>query len=240
MTADFQNLMTRLHGARGKEDLSAAISGFLAGYGLTTFAYLGFSRGSAGPPVYVSTYPEGWIRHYENRRYQEIDPVVLRARSSVLPFYWSSVPDAQTSDEQRRFYGEATEFGIRCGFLVPIHDTQGDTALVSFASDARPEVLSRTIEQHKPVIHMAAIYFHAYARQRLAHPLELARPQLTPREIACLQWIARGKTSYDIADILSVSRRTVVFHLENAKVKLNAVTLPQAVANALQNRLIEF
>ena len=66
------------------------------------------------------------------------------------------------------------------------------------------------------------------------------RPHLSPREITCLQWIARGKTAWEIGEILSISRRTVVFHLENAKRKLDAVSLPQAVATALQDRLIEF
>jgi LuxR family transcriptional activator of conjugal transfer of Ti plasmids len=69
--------------------------------------------------------------------------------------------------------------------------------------------------------------------------VELERPHLTPREVSCLQWLVLGKTMWDISEILGISRRTVVFHLENAKYKLNAVTLPQAVACALARRLIE-
>ncbi len=40
---------------------------------------------------------------------------------------------------------------------------------------------------------------------------------LSEREIEILTWVARGKTSADIAQILGLSKRTVDFHVENAR-----------------------
>jgi DNA-binding CsgD family transcriptional regulator len=101
-------------------------------------------------------------------------------------------------------------------------------------------LLRRDIEAHRQLLHLASIYFHVHAGQKLDDATEIDHPRLSPREVACLQWVVRGKSMWEIGEILSISRRTVVFHIENAKRKLDAVTLPQAVALALQRRLIEF
>jgi LuxR family transcriptional activator of conjugal transfer of Ti plasmids len=182
-----------------------------------------------------------WVNHYQNRRYQDIDPVVVAARASRLPFFWSEQSlGNRASQEQRRFFGEATEFGIKCGLTVPIHDSLTGMATVTFISDRNPAQLRRDIEVHRQLLHLASIYFHVHAGQKLEDAAEKDQPRLSPREVACLQWVVRGKSMWEIGEILSISRRTVVFHVENAKRKLDAVTLPQAVAVALQKRLIEF
>jgi DNA-binding NarL/FixJ family response regulator len=62
---------------------------------------------------------------------------------------------------------------------------------------------------------------------------------LNDRELECLTWSARGKTSPEIAAILSLSKRTVNFHIENACRKLNVSTRTEAVAKASSGRLIE-
>lgn len=62
---------------------------------------------------------------------------------------------------------------------------------------------------------------------------------LTDREREMLRWIANGKASEDVADILKVSRRTVEVHLQHARQKLNAATTTHAVARALISRQIK-
>ncbi len=43
---------------------------------------------------------------------------------------------------------------------------------------------------------------------------------LNDREIETLSWAARGKTSAEIAEIIGLSKRTVDFHIDNAREKL--------------------
>jgi DNA-binding CsgD family transcriptional regulator len=62
---------------------------------------------------------------------------------------------------------------------------------------------------------------------------------LSQREAECLTWCAKGKTSGEIATILDISKRTVNFHVENARMKLDVATRIQAVAKAISERLIE-
>jgi DNA-binding NarL/FixJ family response regulator len=62
---------------------------------------------------------------------------------------------------------------------------------------------------------------------------------LTPREIETLTWSARGKTSDEIATILSLSKRTVDFHIDNARAKLGVTSRVQAAVKAATGGLIE-
>lgn len=63
--------------------------------------------------------------------------------------------------------------------------------------------------------------------------------QLSEREVEVLTWVARGKTSADIAELLKLSKRTVEFHIENARSKLSAGSRTEAVVKAAAGRLIE-
>jgi len=62
---------------------------------------------------------------------------------------------------------------------------------------------------------------------------------LNDREVEVLTWVARGKTSMEIAQILGLSKRTVDFHIDNARDKLGTSTRTEAVLKAATGRLIE-
>ena len=61
---------------------------------------------------------------------------------------------------------------------------------------------------------------------------------LTPREIECLEWVARGFQDDRIAARLNISRSTVRLHLSTARRKLKAKTREQALVRAVQLKLI--
>ena len=62
---------------------------------------------------------------------------------------------------------------------------------------------------------------------------------LNEREVEVLTWSARGKTSAEIAKILGLTKRTIDFHIDNAREKLGAATRTEAVLKAATGRLIE-
>jgi DNA-binding response OmpR family regulator len=63
--------------------------------------------------------------------------------------------------------------------------------------------------------------------------------ELGERERETLTWAARGKTFAEIGEILGLSRRTVEFHLDNARRKLGVPTRTQALIKAAIGQLIE-
>jgi DNA-binding response OmpR family regulator len=62
---------------------------------------------------------------------------------------------------------------------------------------------------------------------------------LREREVETLTWAARGKTFWEIGAILGLSKRTVEFHLENARRKLGVATRTQALIKAATGHLIQ-
>jgi DNA-binding NarL/FixJ family response regulator len=62
---------------------------------------------------------------------------------------------------------------------------------------------------------------------------------LNAREAETLTWVARGKTSAQIAEMLEMPKRTVEFHLDNARAKLRASTRTEAALKATMGRLIK-
>ena len=64
-------------------------------------------------------------------------------------------------------------------------------------------------------------------------------PHLSKREKEVLMWSTRGKSSWEIAVILNITERTVNFHINNIKQKLNVVSRTQAAAVAIEMGLTE-
>jgi DNA-binding response OmpR family regulator len=62
---------------------------------------------------------------------------------------------------------------------------------------------------------------------------------LREREVEALTWAARGKTFWEIGEILGLSKRTVEFHLDNARRKLGVATRTQALIKAATGHLIQ-
>jgi len=73
-------------------------------------------------------------------------------------------------------------------------------------------------------------------RHRLSRTQEPERDkpgfELTAREVETLTWVARGKSSAEIAVILEVTERTVNFHIDNVIRKMGVASRVQAAVKA--------
>jgi LuxR family transcriptional regulator, activator of conjugal transfer of Ti plasmids len=209
-------------------------------YGFPRFAYLSFApRGDDDDTLAMTTYPSAWVEQYCENRYDRIDPVIARSITTTLPFTWSGDRfDAKLTKKQKWLLEQASEFGIQHGVTIPIHDRQGKVATLTIAACESRSVFHARAEQYRHQLHLIGIYLHAQLRNVTPASISPLRPCLTQRERSCLQWAARGKSALDTAEIMSVSRRTVVFHTENAKRKLGVATVQQAVAKGLMYDII--
>jgi DNA-binding CsgD family transcriptional regulator len=62
---------------------------------------------------------------------------------------------------------------------------------------------------------------------------------LTAKEIECLRWCKEGKTNWEIGEILSISEKTVEFHLGKSMRKLGASNRITAVMLGIKRGVIE-
>ncbi|MEM7523726.1 MAG: helix-turn-helix transcriptional regulator, partial [Pseudomonadota bacterium] len=61
---------------------------------------------------------------------------------------------------------------------------------------------------------------------------------LSQREVECLSWVAVGKSSWDIGQIIGVSENTVNFHMKNIFMKLEVNNRTLAAVKAMKLGLI--
>lgn len=182
--------------------------------------------------VMAKRWPDEWFRLYTQRNYDRFDPVVRHLRRTINPFEWSEAPYHRGDDRRAaEVMDRAADFRMVRGFIVPIHGLAGYEAAISFGG-SNIELNSRT----KPVLHLMAMY--AFDRIRtLAAPAPPAA-RLTHREREALIWAARGKSAWEIGEILSIAQRTAEEHISTAGRKLGAANKTHAVAIAIRQNLI--
>jgi DNA-binding CsgD family transcriptional regulator len=208
-------------------------------YGMKTVAYLGTGtldrKVPRREPYIAVTYSSEWIEHYRACDYLKIDPVIRIGLRRLLPIDWDDFAGGDTS--LREFFGEASEFGLgRKGMSFPVHGHGGDRALFSVTADLSDREwhwARRTAFRHFPII--AAHLHEAVLR---TEGLLRAQPQLSPREVECLQWTSEGKTVWECGMILGLSPHTVRCYLESARHKLGASSNTHAVSIALKSGLL--
>ncbi len=238
----FQDFIEELETSKDEVAMSAALSRAVADCDLPRFAYVRFAADATdqGEVLPITNYPWEWRERYLAQRYDRIDPVLHTTFEKIIPFYWDGLgASAPLSKKQRKLFDEASDFGIRSGFTIPVHEGKPLAASLTFIAEGNIERFQKIIDSHWYRIHLISIYFHAYMRELHLRTISTAqRPYLTSRETQVLQWMARGKTTYEVGKIYGITGRTAVFHLENAKRKLGVVSVRQAVVEALMYGII--
>lgn len=185
--------------------------------------------------VMTATYPDEWRQIYRDKNFHLIDPVLRESKSRVSPFLWEDLLDSgKLGDREKEFMGIAQEFGLANGLTVPIHGPKGDFALISLSSDQPESEFHDLVASHKHTLHIFSIYYHEAIQDLFAKEnADTSGISLTPRELECLRWTARGKSSWETSVLLKISERTVNFHIANAMRKLSVYNKTHAVAKAV-------
>ena len=181
------------------------------------------------PLVLVQHVPADWAGRYNDRGYLFKDPVFHRLQADPQPFSWAdSYASCPSQPDRKLVGGEAAEFGLTGGFVVPVVTLDERIAAVSFGGD-RAEL----DPGHAGQLSFAAtcaigrfLQLHASA--------DISPAEVTPRERECLIWTSEGKTEADIADILGVSTSTISKHIASARDRLHAINKAHAVALAMK------
>ena len=184
----------------------------------------------------LNGYPDDWRQHYLDKGYTFVDPTVNYARGHVVPTLWDSLvtaPDNTVAEAKigKIMFEEARDFGLAKGLSVPLHGLGCSFGMMSYAArDPRHPIVESTVQAEAMLL---ATYVHQTASALLFGPRLRDTKPLSARERECLKWAAEGKSSWDIAHLLNITERTVVFHLHNACEKLGVATRQQAVAKAM-------
>jgi LuxR family transcriptional regulator, quorum-sensing system regulator BjaR1 len=177
--------------------------------------------------------PNQWAARYNASGYVFRDPVVTHLLHQRTPFTWKEAYVASPQpDDVYLIGGEASEFGLKDGYVVPIYTLERSLAAVSFGGPTTVTDVAELASLHFAASYAVGSHLHRKAtRKRLTQAL-------TPREYDCLLWAGEGKTDWEISMILGISRSTVLKHVASARQKLGAVNKAHAIATALRIKLL--
>ncbi len=218
------------------EELDKVFGDTLSNLGFDVFVGANVVDASGRPNVKIlfgHTHSQ-WEAHYQSHRYYAHDAVIQAMLTSTEPLFWSDLPERRlVTGNERRVLDEAGDFGLKNGFMTPIHNLDRSISAVLLMG----EYIDARDSDIRAAAHMLSIYYGAIGR-RLHRTIEEeagdmhAALALSRRQIECLKWVREGKSSQDIGDILGLSSRTVDFYIASACTRLGVRTRVQAVVNA--------
>lgn len=179
-----------------------------------------------------------WVTHYEEMGYLDIDAIAHAARHSTAPIEWiAQRPPANIHPNQRQIFNEAYDLGFRGGFCYLARKQKFNIVFGFYHQQPLTNLPAK-----EDIADMLLATLHAHERLRIIEQKDddvCQEKDLSDREKVCLSLIKDGLTVSEAASVLKLADRTVTFHLQNCRAKLNAKTLPQAVAIALVHGMIE-
>lgn len=244
--ADHMNALSR---AQSIAEIGTSLQNTLNLLGFDTYSYvhvrppLGKRIRSFVPQVaqdgqvvheFLATFPDDWVEHYLLQGFSDVDPTFQKAMGTILPFDWREV-SAQNdlSNGQRRVFDEARDFGLTTGATIPIHGPESGLSTLNVSSSGSQQQFEESYQLARQDLLWVAVQTHeAFLRLSEDAPEE-ARVRLTDRERDCLLWTARGKTAWEVGQILKISEETVLFHLKNGTRKLGVFSKHHAVVKAV-------
>jgi LuxR family quorum-sensing system transcriptional regulator CciR len=184
--------------------------------------------------VLASTYPEHLIKRYLEQAYGSVDAVVRLSATTNTPFACDAVPSlCPLSEVQKTIFSEVREAGLRNGVVVPIHYPGDSVDIVCFATASNEPIAPGRALQMQAIGNLLVLRQQEF--EKAARPLTAT---LTERERECLTWMASGKSSWEIGQIMNISDNTVRFHIKNTFQKLGCTNRVSAVVLALRLGLV--
>jgi LuxR family transcriptional regulator, quorum-sensing system regulator BjaR1 len=210
----------------------------LSGYGFHAWLIASLPKPGerAGSLAMLNGWPQGWTQLYVQKNLLQDDPVVANCFRSTVPFEWREAPyDPLRNVKAKEVMDRAVDVGMRRGFCVPIHTSEGYQAVVTMAGE-RVEIGGSALR----ALHFMSLYAHGKAA-------ELCTPKRTPpvrvlteREREVLRWASVGKSSWEISQIFGIAQSTVTAHLKAAAAKLDTPNRVATVVAALRRGEISF
>lgn len=239
--AAFQQAVEAMQAAPSAQARFAVVTQALGELGIDQVNYGFFDPAAASRAeaevVFLSTMRSDWLEYYQDRGLHQLDPhVTLVRQGNILPYRWGDAQVEAIADDRALATAEETrEAGLKSALCVPLtgpFDPRQAIAGMTLGSSLSEAELSRRVGSGAPYLTALAHVFHNLSLGSLLREAAGTTP-LTSRERECLSFLAAGLRPDRIADRLGLARVTVDLHLANARRRLKARTLPEAVAKAL-------
>src|SRR5205085_1838462 len=138
------------------------------------------------------------------------------------PIIWNQ--ETYTSIGQGDVWEMQAQYGYRAGIALALHLPEGRHFCMGVDRDQALPTSSAEVTRMVADLQLFAVHAQDAALRLLAPPSPPGDiPSLTPRELESLRWTMEGKTAWELGNILGISERTAVLHVNNATHKLDCV-----------------
>ena len=225
--------------ARSQEEFRSEIVRFSQSLGFDTVSAITVIDRPLSDPEFIAVdnAPEAYWDAMEAKEDNRRDPVMQHCKQHSIPITWNQ--DTYTSRGVGDLWEQQAQFGYRNGVCLALHMPEGRHFVLGVdrvqAMPKDPSELTRMVAD----LQLFAVHAQdAALRILVPAAAQPERPQLTPRELECLRWTMDGKTAWEVGELLGISERTAVLHLNNGMHKLDCTNKHQAVLKALRLGLI--
>jgi LuxR family quorum sensing-dependent transcriptional regulator len=214
-----------------------AIGGALGQHGFDYFCCSYLAPLSTAPPreaVLAERLPAGFLDMYSEAQYVWVDPALRYCKTTLQPFRWfrEAPYDPQREPRAVELVRRARDFGMVDGVVIPVTSPAGRAGQMWFGG-AEIDLPERDLA----ALHLMALYAFDRVLKLRGLP-EVPQIALSLREREVLTLAAVGRTSEQIGEALTITRRTVKAHIKSCCKKLGAATRTQAVMIAMRDRII--
>lgn len=232
--APLNNATVLLSQAKTRTELRDALQSAVTSLGFDSF---NLSCGKSNEREFmidptVSSWTEADMRGYEQDRWAERDPLLAYAAGDGRVRSWKTSDWLNGRDEE---YVRYLEFvGLKGGVTAPLTPVGGrmDSFAAMTVLSASQDTFDDQIVRALPLLaNIALIRIEALGLAKSG--VAIAKSALSPlsdHQMKILYWAAQGKSNGDIAEILTLKKRNVEYHITEILKKLNVSTKAQAVA----------
>lgn len=206
-----------------------------------TFAVIRRVKTSYLHATICTTWPNQTQTTFQQPEIFHVDPVIVRSRTAAELFVWDLSIYRTGNPVHDRILSFREALGVTGGICVTVSEAyQGRSVLYlsgkGFDSSPRTCLSLQLITEH----FAARIYALGDADQTgrfTSQKTEVGA--LSPRERQVFGWLAFGKSSREVATIMSISEHTVNDHIASGVIKLGASNRTEAVMWAMLTSQID-
>lgn len=225
---------------------------------IKTLGYGGFDAFSIKPgtvdnkdvPInlFVCDYEASMVLDYMREGWLHSDPVVAEIAKTTTPFeYLEFLRNVKGNKSAKVQLGLARINGVRRAWIIPlsvVDAVRGVTIYMEGKGTAAEKLFAQTGYE---VQLLSMVFMDTYVKLNNLPNVEddpVQKPETSPaaitkREKECLHWAARGKTNWEIGQILKISENTVRYHMKKSFKRLGANSRARAINRALRLGVIE-
>ena len=225
---------------KSEAELAEALGIVCAELGFSYFALTHHvdMRQAPQPAIRLHNYPPDWVEYFDDQKLGPSDPVHRASHLTSVGFAWSQLPRLiQLTVRDREILDRAGWSGIGDGFTVPAHIPGESNGSCSFATRRGKPIP----EEHLPVAQLVGAFaFEAARRLWRMRATDAPRRSLSDRQRDCVIWASRGKSDWEISQILGISHETVIQHLKQARQRYGVSKRTMLTVSALFDGTISF